>query len=506
MNRGLAFLDGAISGIQNIGCGVATAIKSRFNGEGGKEEEVKLSLEDMGIYDMKEPFKGRRIMQIRGREPYFEMVINSFLKKKKHNVVLIGSPGVGKEAIVEGIAERIVKGKVPEELKDKEVWKLDVDKFITGDYTDAGIPVRLKALQSLLKAKGNVILYLYPLYVLPEYKIVNDIAVALEGTGVRVIGTMSQGDFTENSDLFQDTYATETVDVLSVVAPKLDELYEILKFKVTEYARYHGVTISRNAFEKCVSEVYRLASADMDLDELLDYIDSSATIAKLRGKKELDYQSILEVQRFQVVDLLELSQPERMKLAMHEAAHAVVGVWVEQPPKTVSIIPGPSYLGINIFEEKFKSMNRSVYVDMIAVYLASIASNMNLKGEENNEGGGDLKLATVKAKNMILNFGMSRKENHLGLYQSYVTGDTFDEEHFSELQKEELAAMVDEILKEGLQKAKTLLKDDEVHAAQLRVAEALCRNASLTEKEVIGLCKGTLSLEDIPDANLSEIK
>ena len=176
MNRGLAFLDGAISGIQKIGCGVATAIKSRFNGEGGKEEEVKLSLEDMGIYDMKEPFKGRRIMQIRGREPYFEMVINTFLKKKKHNVVLIGSPGVGKEAIIEGIAERIVKGKVPEELKDKEVWKLDVDKFITGDYTDAGIPVRLKALQSLLKAKGNVILYLYPsldnlLYILSYFSL-----------------------------------------------------------------------------------------------------------------------------------------------------------------------------------------------------------------------------------------------------------------------------------------------------------------------------------------------
>ena len=504
MNKALAFLQHAKSSIINIRSGIAKTITSRFKGEGGKEESRNLTLEDMGIYDLKEKYYKTRVMQNRGREDYFELVIGSFLKKVKHNMVLVGNPGVGKEAIVEGVAERIAKRKVPEELLGKEVWKLDIDKFITGDYTEAEIPVRLKVLHNILESKGNVILYLYPLYVLPEYRIVNDIASAIAGTGTLVIGTLSQTDYTENSELFEDNFATETVDVINILEPNMDELFNILKFKVRDYSRYHKVKISKLAFEKCVSEVYRLSVGDLDMDMLLDYIDSAANIAKLNGKYELDYQSILEVQKFQVREVNMLSEEEKMKLAMHEAAHAVVGLCVGQPPKTISIIPGSSYLGINLFEEKFKSRTRSDYVDLVAVYMASIASNQILEGEDNNESGGDLKTATVKAKNMILNFAMKREGESLGKYLSYVNGENFDEENFTEAQRSELTRLVDEILKEAVIKAKRLLK--EKSKEQLVIAKALCQNASLTEQEAKNLFDGTITIEDLPNANLQNIK
>ena len=71
MNKAVAFLHG----MKSIGQGIVTAIKSRFSGAGG-EQETGLTLEDMGIYDMKVPYQGKRIMYNRGREDYFEMVIS----------------------------------------------------------------------------------------------------------------------------------------------------------------------------------------------------------------------------------------------------------------------------------------------------------------------------------------------------------------------------------------------------------------------------------------------
>lgn len=504
MNKALAFLQHAKSGLSNIRNSIVQAIISRSKEEGGNREEISLTLEDIGISNLKEKYYKTKAMHNRGREDYFELVISSFLKKVKHNIILVGNPGVGKEAIIEGVAERIAKRKVPEELKGKEVWKLDIDKFITGEYTESGIPTRLKVLHNILKNKGNVILYLYPLYVLPEYRIVNDLANAIAGTGTLVIGTLTQAEYTENSELFEDCFATETVDVINILEPQMDELFNILKFKIRDYSRYHKVKISKQAFDKCVSEVYRLSVGELDLDMLLDYVDSAANIAKLNGKEELDYQSILEVQKFQVREVSMLSEEEKMKLAMHEAAHAVVGFCVGQPPKTISIIPGSDYLGINLFEEKFKSRTRSDYVNLVAVYMASLASNQILEGEDNNEGGGDLKTATLKAKNMVLNFAMRKEGGSLGKYLSYVEGNSFQEEHFTAAQRHELTGLVDEILKEAVQKAKTLLKDKSEE--QVIIAKALCQNASLTEQEARDLFDGTITLDDLPNANLQNIK
>ena len=99
---------------------------------------------------------------------------------------------------------------------------------------------------------------------------------------------------------------------------------------------------------------------------------------------------------------------------------------------------------------------------------------------------------------------MKREGESLGKYLSYVNGENFDEENFTEAQRSELTRLVDEILKEAVIKAKRLLK--EKSKEQLVIAKALCQNASLTEQEAKNLFDGTITIEDLPNANLQNIK
>lgn len=481
--------------------GGKTQVDSRKEGF----EALDFTLEDMGFTDLTAMFdKRKRVLYNRGRDDYFELVINTLLKKKKHNFILVGSSGVGKEAIIEGLAERIAKEKVPEGLQGKVVWKLNIDKFITGNYIEEDITIRMMLLHNILAAQGNVILYLYPMYVIPTYKVAADFKEAIEGTNTLVVGTLTQQDYQENMELFDGDDSTDSVDIISVIEPKTEEVYEMLKFKLRAYTRFHGVKMSQKAFDKCLSEVYRLTVGNLNLDSLIDYIDSALAIAKLGGKTELDYQSIFAVQKFQVREFFELSFDEKMKLAKHEAAHAAVGFALGHNPRTISIIPGDSYLGVNLFDEKYKIMTKSEYIDIIAVYVASIASTDIQNGEENNEAPGDLRLATTKAKNMILFYGMNRsKDSSLGKYQSFVLDGQFLEATMTDAQKAETSQLINGIIHDAIVKARKILNDDEVKEAQTRIAEALCQNASLTEEEARGLYEGTITVADLENANIA---
>ena len=498
--------------LKELSSGIAVAIKSRFNFEGGeqaegkqhesKEQLVAFDSGLMGLTDLTAQVnRKRRVLINRGREDYYQFVFNNFAKKKKHNLIIVGNPGVGKEAIIEGVAERIAKGKAPSGYEDWKVWKLDLDIFITGDYTQGDIPVRMDFLHQILAKSGKVILYLYPMYVIPTYKIAGDLAEAIKGTNTRVIGTLSTEDYEANRDMLEANEATESIDILEMAEPLIEEVYDQIKFKIKEYTKFHGVNASKKACQKCALEVYRISVGHIDLDAVLDYIDTALTFAKNAGKKELDLHSILTVQKCQVKLLGNLTPEERRKISMHEGSHAVVGCSIGLVPKAVAVIPGNGCLGANLFRERMITMTREELIENLAVFMAPVAYYEMTTGEENNEYGGDLKTATTRAREMILAYAISRENTALGKYEAFDPDTLTD---LSNSQEMDLHIRVNKLLGEAVAKAKEILGREDMKEAQIRIADALCKCVILSSEEVEGLFKGTLTLDELEDAHLEE--
>jgi len=123
------------------------------------KEEEKSPLERFGV-NLNELARQGKLDPVIGREKEINQVIEILLRRTKNNPVLVGDPGVGKTAIVEGLAQRIVNKEVPPELQDKEIWSIDMASLLAGSKYRGEFEERLKALLDEVKEKGNVILFI----------------------------------------------------------------------------------------------------------------------------------------------------------------------------------------------------------------------------------------------------------------------------------------------------------------------------------------------------------
>lgn len=223
-----------------------------------------------------------------GRDKECERMITVLSRRTKNNPVLIGEPGVGKTAIVEGLAERIVREDVPDHLLDKRVIMLDMAAMIAGTKYRGEFEDRLKKVVSEIKKQGNVIVFIDELHLLVgagaaegSMDAANILKPALARGELHMIGATTLDEYRKHIE--KDTALERRFQTIVVKEPTARETIAILKGLKSYYEKHHGVTISDEVIESAVYMSDRYVSDRFMPDKAIDVIDEAA--ARVRVKQ-----------------------------------------------------------------------------------------------------------------------------------------------------------------------------------------------------------------------------
>ncbi len=251
--------------------------------------------------DLVEEVKQGRIDPIIGRDDEIRRVIQILSRKTKNNPVLIGEPGVGKTAVVEGIAWRIMKGDVPQSLKDKQLIELDMGALIAGAKYRGEFEERLKAvLTEVRKAEGGIILFIDELHNLVgagksegSMDAANLLKPMLARGELRCIGATTFQEYRQYIE--KDAALERRFQRVMVKEPTLEDTVSILRGLKDRFESYHGVKILDEAILAAASLSNRYITDRFLPDKAIDLIDEAC--ATLRVEMESMPQELDEYQR-----------------------------------------------------------------------------------------------------------------------------------------------------------------------------------------------------------------
>jgi ATP-dependent Clp protease ATP-binding subunit ClpC len=243
----------------------------------------------LGTYgsDLTARAKAGQLDPVIGRDEQEERLVTILSRRTKNNPVLIGEPGVGKTAIVEGLAQRIASEDVPEHLLDKRIIQLDLAGMIAGTKYRGEFEERLKKVISELQEQKNIIVFIDELHLLVgagaaegALDAANMLKPALARGEVRLIGATTLEEYRKHIE--KDTALERRLQSIVVPEPKLKDTIAILKGLRTYYEKHHGVSISDEVIEDAVYMADRYVSERFMPDKAIDVIDEAA--AKVRVK------------------------------------------------------------------------------------------------------------------------------------------------------------------------------------------------------------------------------
>lgn len=223
-----------------------------------------------------------------GRDKECERMITILSRRTKNNPVLIGEPGVGKTAIVEGLAQRIVHENVPDHLLDKRVIMLDMAAMIAGTKYRGEFEDRLKKVINEIKKQGNVIVFIDELHLLVgagsaegSMDAANILKPALARGELHMIGATTLDEYRKHIE--KDTALERRFQTIIVKEPTAKETVAILRGLKSYYEKHHGVTIADEVIDSAVFMSDRYVSDRFMPDKAIDVIDEAA--ARVRVKQ-----------------------------------------------------------------------------------------------------------------------------------------------------------------------------------------------------------------------------
>ena len=236
-----------------------------------------------------------------GRDEEIRRVLQILSRRTKNNPILIGEPGTGKTAIVEGIAERIIRGDVPENLREKQLFSLDMGALLAGAKYKGEFEERLKSVvNEVVGSEGNIILFIDEIHTLVgagkgegAMDAANILKPALSRGEIRTIGATTLEEYQkyfEKDKALERRFQTVTVD-----EPSTDDAISILRGLKERYENHHKVRIQDDAIIAAVQLSHRYISDRFLPDKAIDLMDEAA--AKLRMERDSQPEELDEITR-----------------------------------------------------------------------------------------------------------------------------------------------------------------------------------------------------------------
>ena len=235
--------------------------------------------------------KSGKLDPVIGRDNEQERIVTILSRRTKSNPVLIGEPGVGKTAIIEGLAQRIIREDVPDHLLDSRIIQLDLSGMIAGTKYRGEFEDRLKKVMSELKQEKNIIVFIDELHLLVgagaaegSVDAANILKPALARGEVRLIGATTLDEYRKHIE--KDSALERRLQSVVVKEPKLKDTIAIIKGLKPHYEKHHNVTISDELIEDAVYMADRYISERFMPDKAIDVIDEASALVRVKiGKK-----------------------------------------------------------------------------------------------------------------------------------------------------------------------------------------------------------------------------
>ena len=299
-----------------------TANAGTDNKDGGKENESMLS--QFGR-DLTKLAKDGKIDPVIGRQKEIERVIQILSRRTKNNPCLIGEPGVGKTAIAEGLALKIVSGEVPELLKDKKIYSLDLTGMVAGTKYRGDFEERIKKVIDEVKNAKDVILFIDEVHTLigagsaeGAADAANILKPSLARGELQIIGATTIEEYRKHIE--KDAALERRFQPVMVDEPSQEEAIEILKGIKDKYEAHHKVKITDEAIESAVKLSTRYIGDRYLPDKAIDLIDEAASRVRLRSYtapsdlKELeDKKKSVEAEKLSAVNAQEFERAATLR-------------------------------------------------------------------------------------------------------------------------------------------------------------------------------------------------
>ena len=248
----------------------------------GRKTEKKRKFLDNYCINLSQRAREGKLDAVIGREQEIERVVQILNRRQKNNPCLIGEPGVGKTAIAEGLAQRIVKGEVPFKLRQKEVYLLDLTALVAGTQFRGQFESRMKGLIEEIRKAGNVILVIDEVHNIVgagdaegSMNAANILKPALSRGEIQVIGATTFNEYRKHIE--KDTALERRFQPVTVSEPNMEDTLKILQGIAHYYEQFHGVSIPQGVLWQAVLLSERYITDRYLPDKAIDLIDEACS-------------------------------------------------------------------------------------------------------------------------------------------------------------------------------------------------------------------------------------
>ena len=320
--------------------------------------------------DLVEKARDQKLDPVIGRDEEIRNVIRILSRKTKNNPVLIGEPGVGKTAAVEGLAQRIVRGDVPEGLKDKKIFSLDMGALVAGAKYRGEFEERLKAvLEEVKKSEGQIILFIDELHLIVgagktdgAMDAGNMLKPMLARGELHCIGATTLDEYRQYIE--KDAALERRFQPVMVDEPSVEDTISILRGLKDRYEVYHGVKITDSALVAAATLSHRYISDRFLPDKAIDLVDEACALIKTELDSmptELDEQrrkimqmEIEEAALKKETDKLSAERLENLQKELAEQRESFAGKKAQWDNEKHSVE------NLSVLREKIENMNKEI--------------------------------------------------------------------------------------------------------------------------------------------------